>query len=509
MRASFAGLKSSFSADFFASVVVFLVALPLCMGIAVASGVPPALGLITGIVGGLVTGFLAGSPLQVSGPAAGLAVLVFEIVTEQGLAMLGVILVFAGAIQMLAGVLKVGQWFRAISPAVIYGMLSGIGVLIFAGQFHVMVDDKPKGAGLDNLLSIPGAIYKGVFPIDGTVHHIAAVVGLLTILTMVLWGKLRPHALRLVPAPLVAILLASGLAMFLRLPIQYVNVPRKLSDSITLPTLDTLARITEMPVLLAAIAVSFIASAETLLSAAAVDRMHTGPRTDYDRELLAQGAGNLLCGVLGALPMTGVIVRSSANVQAGARTRLSAMLHGVWILAAVLSLPHVLRLIPTSALAAILVYTGFKLINVNSVRQLARYGRIPVAIYFATVIAIVVTDLLTGVLVGLALSFAKLVYKVSHLDIRVVRGEGSRVDLHLEGSATFLKLPKLASTLESLPVGTELHVCVEKLTYIDHSCLDLLANWEQQNAARGSVMIVQWEGLVARYRRGGTANAVA
>jgi len=509
MRAAWKGFQSSFSADFLASVVVFLVALPLCMGIAVASGVPPALGLITGIVGGVVTGFLAGSPLQVSGPAAGLAVLVLEIVTKHGLAALGVILLFAGAVQLLAGALKVGQWFRAISPAVIYGMLSGIGVLIFAGQFHVMVDDKPKGGGLENLVSIPAAIYKGLLPLDGAVHHLAASIGLLTILTMVLWGKFRPNSLKLVPAPLVAIMLASGLAMVLGLPIQYVNVPSKLSDAVTLPTWDALMRLTEMPVLLSAVAVAFIASAETLLSAAAVDRMHTGPRTNYDRELMAQGAGNLLCGLLGALPMTGVIVRSSANVQAGARTRASAMLHGVWILAAVLTLPGILRLIPTSALAAILVYTGFKLINPDSVRQLARYGRIPVAIYFATVIGIVVTDLLTGVVIGLVLSFVKLIYKVSHLEIRVQRGEGGRVDLKLEGSATFLKLPKLAATLDSLPVGTELHVCVEKLNYIDHACLDLLANWEKQNAERGSVMVVQWDGLVARYRRGGAASAAA
>src|SRR5918997_814771 len=156
--------------DFIGSIVVFLVALPLCMGISIASGVPPALGLITGMVGGIIVGSLAGAPLQVSGPAAGLTVLVFEIVRDHGSAALGPVVLLAGLVQFIAGLLKVGGWFRAMSPAVIYGMLAGIGVLIFASQFHVMLDDKPKGSGIRNLLSIPTAIFNGVFPLDGSPH---------------------------------------------------------------------------------------------------------------------------------------------------------------------------------------------------------------------------------------------------------------------------------------------------------------------------------------------------
>src|SRR6478752_1461387 len=170
--------------DILASVVVFLVALPLCMGISIASGVPPALGLITGVIGGLVVGFLSGAPLQVSGPAAGLAVLVWELVRDHGIAALGPVLIVAGIVQMIAGQLRVGQWFRAMSPAVIHGMLAGIGVLIFASQFHVMLDDRPKQSGVANLLSIPQAIVGGVFPIDGSKHELAAVVGVLTIVTL-------------------------------------------------------------------------------------------------------------------------------------------------------------------------------------------------------------------------------------------------------------------------------------------------------------------------------------
>ncbi|MDX2153851.1 MAG: SulP family inorganic anion transporter [Bryobacteraceae bacterium] len=485
--------------DLGASIVVFLVAMPLCMGIAIASGVPPALGLITGIVGGVIVGLLAGSPLQVSGPAAGLAVLVFEIVRDLGLPMLGTILLAAGIIQIAAGFLRIGFWFRAISPAVVYGMLAGIGVLIFAGQFHVMLDDKPRASGIANLLSIPAAIYSGIFPIDGSPHELAAVIGLLTIATMVLWAKFRPAALSLVPGPLIAILLSSGLALLLKLPIQYVNIPDHLLDSVRLPTVETISRLTEPSILGIVAALAFIASAETMLSAVAVDRLQSAIRANYDKELIAQGIGNTLCGALGALPMTGVIVRSSANVQAGARSRLSAILHGVWLLIAVLSLPNVLRLIPTCALAAILVYTGYKLVNPDNVRTLMRYGKIPVAIYFATVAGIVVFDLLTGVIVGIALSLAKLLYKASFLQVRLERVDERRMDLHLEGSATFLRLPRLASVLESVPPNTDLHIHVERLHYIDHVCMDLIAQWDLQNRERGSRLVVQWEGLAARY----------
>ena len=170
--------------EIMASIVVFLVALPLCMGIAIASGAPPALGLATGVIGGLVVGLIAGSPLQVSGPAAGMAVLVYELVTEFGLMMLGVVVLIAGAVQLVAGLLRWGQWFRAISPSVIHGMLAGIGVLILTSQIHVMFDAQPVGGGLANIMAIPDSFYKGIFPMDGSVHHLAAAVGVLTIVTI-------------------------------------------------------------------------------------------------------------------------------------------------------------------------------------------------------------------------------------------------------------------------------------------------------------------------------------
>ncbi len=444
-------IKATLPRDLMASVVVFLVALPLCMGIAIASGLPPAKGVITGIVGGLVVGWLAGAPLQVSGPAAGLTVLVFELVQQYGAAMLGPILLLAGALQLLAGRLKLGCWFRVTAPAVVYGMLAGI----------------------------------------------AASLGLLTIACMWTWDRLRPQRLRLLPGALLGVAAATLVGLWLGLDVRRVEVPDNLADAISwLQPADLLA-FADPGLLVAALAVAFIASAETLLSAAAVDRMHQGPRADFDRELTAQGVGNMLCGVLGALPMTGVIVRSSANVQTGARTRLSAMLHALWLLAAVVLLAALLEQIPVASLAGVLVYTGLKLIDLDALRQLGRYGRMAMLIHVATALTIVATDLLTGVLLGFALTLAQLAWQASRLKIGVVR-DGRRVELRMQGAATFLRVPQLARALQGVPQDAWLHVPMAHLRYIDHACMELLEEWQRANQASGARLIIEARALTRR-----------
>ena len=488
--------------DLLSSIVVFLVALPLCMGIAIASGAPPAKGLITGIVGGLVVGLFAGSPLQVSGPAAGLAVVVYELIQREGIEPLGIVLLMAGAIQLAAGLLRFGQWFRAVSPAVIHGMLAGIGILIFASQFHVMVDDAPRGSGIQNLMALPSSLYKALVPTDGASHHVAAYVGLLTIGIIVAWKVLAPKKLQVVPATLLAVVAATAVTAGFGLQIKLVDVPGSILDAVTLPTLASLKGFFDGPLIVAALGMAFVASAETLLCATAVDKMHNGPRTQYDRELAAQGVGNMLCGLLGALPMTGVIVRSAANVEAGGRTRASAVLHGLWLLLFVAAMPWLLRMIPTASLAALLVFTGYKLVNLKVIKELREFGRSEVAIYLVTVIMIVASDLLTGVLVGIGISAAKLLYQFSHLDIEVKPDpQGNTTLMYLRGTATFIRLPKLAATLERVPASTELHVHFEGLQYIDHACLDLLMNWEKQHEATGGRLVLDWEMLSACVRR--------
>ncbi|MBD2776577.1 SulP family inorganic anion transporter [Iningainema tapete] len=494
--------KQSIVNDLVASFVVFLVALPLCMGIAIASGVPPSLGIITGIVGGIIVGTVAGAPLQVSGPAAGLAVIVWELVQQYGIEMLGPVLLLAGLFQLLAGVFKLGQVFRAISPAVIYGMLAGIGVLIFASQFHVMFDSKPSAHGINNLISIPSEIYKAIFPDQGSNHHIAGIVAAITMIALILWEKFKPKRLKLIPGALIAVVIATLVATALKLPVQYVNVPDNLVNTVQIPKLENLISALKPQMLTEAMGIAFIASAESLLSAAAVDRLQFESKTNFDRELAAQGFGNMVCGALGALPMTGVIVRSSVNVEAGGKTRLSAILHGVWLLALVAAAPSLLNMIPTSSLAAILVVTGYKLVKVENLRKLQQYGRIPVFIYFATLGGIITADLLVGVLLGLVLSVFKLIYKVSQLNILIDQDENNqRTDVYLEGMATFIRLPQLAKVLEQIPPGKEIHLHLEMLTYIDHSCLDFLSMWEKQQQNKGSTVVLQWNKLIERYRK--------
>jgi len=498
------GLAATLRSDITASLVVFLVALPLSMGIAIASGRSAASGLISAMIGGIVVGLLGGSPLQVSGPAAGLAVIVYEVGRESGAAGLAFTVLVAGLVQMATGLLRWGIWFRAVSPAVIHGMLAGIGVLIFASQFHVMVDDPPRANGIENITAIPDAIYKGIFPLDESVHHQAAQIGMATIIIIMAWKAAARGPLKIIPPPLAAVLISSCAAWAFGSPIKRVDVPHQLTEAVEWLPWDFLrANLTNGHLWLEGIAMALVASAETLLCATALDQRHSGPRTRYDRELFAQGFGNGLCGLMGALPITGVIVRSAANLDAGAKTRLSAILHGVWVLAAVAAIPTVLERVPTAALAAVLVYTGFKLVDVKAIMGLAKFGRGEVAIALVTIVAIVSTDLLKGVVTGIALAAIKLLYTMSHLVIRIEdRPHRNQTILYLRGTATFLALPKLAAALEGVRPSTELHVQLERLDYIDHACLDLLINWEKQHEATGGRLVIDWDFLTASFRRG-------
>lgn len=497
LRTAFSG--ATLSRDLTASIVVFLVALPLCMGIAIASGVPPEKGLITGIIGGIVVGALAGSPLQVSGPAAGLAVIVFELVRDLGLSALGPILALAGLIQVVAGIFKLGGWFRAISPAVVHGMLAGIGALIVVGQFHVLFDAKPLANGLENIAAMPARLL-GLSPFDLSGAETAFAIGALTIAAMLLWEKLRPASMKLVPGALTGVAVGTLAASLLGLAVTRVDVPASIVAAIDTPDASFLARMFEPALLTTAIAIAFIASAETLLSAAAVDRMHDGPRTNYDKELRAQGIGNLLCGFAGALPMTGVIVRSSANVQAGAATRASAIFHGVWILGFVVALPWLLRMIPMAALGGILVVTGWRLVSVSHVRHLFKHhGFLPALIWAATFVMVVATDLLTGVLVGLGLSLIELLPHLRRLKLRMEENhEPTHSDIRLDGAVTFLALPKLSKMLDAIPDRPTINLNLRNVPAIDHSCAEMLSEWIQRRRSGGTQVNLDCE---AQYLR--------
>ncbi len=614
---------ANFRHDLLPSFVVFLVALPLCMGIAVASGMPVASGLITGIVGGILVGLLGGAPLQVSGPAAGLTVIVFVLVERYGFEMLGVAVLGAGIVQMIAGTLRLGRWFRAVSPAVVQGMLSGIGILIFASQFHVMFDEPPKQNGRQNILAIPHTLAKGLaFPPVGdeeerriqagifeeslrlsaeqsalaqlvekesarekqpsqlapaTVQRqdaivqgleqlsertkqrkwaplgqpaeaerpfsvtldaatdaartaaaqcreadgskaresmrtaanelarlvnslrrpdLAGKVALATLAVILTWSSLRTNPLRRVPPQLFAIIAAVGICSYFALPVAYVDVPNNFWNELRIVSPNVAADLDPWALATAIITIAVVAGAETLLCATAVDHMHRGPRTQYDRELFAQGVGNALCGWLGGLPMTGVIVRSAANIQSGGRTRWSTVLHGVWLLLFVTFLTPVLRLIPTASLAAILVLTGLKLMNFGVARELVKFGRSELLIYVATLVGVVFVDLLSGVVLGIVLSSLKLLFRFAKLDVSYEERPDERAaDLRIRGAAVFLQLPILAARLEEIPSDVVLYVHVDELTEIDHACYELFCNWSKRHEAQGGALVVDWNRL--------------
>lgn len=486
-EAARSGPFAFFARDFTASIVVFLVAMPLCMGIAIASGVPPEKGLVTGIIGGLVVGLLAGSPLQVSGPAAGLAVIVFEFVREHGLEALGPVLLLAGVFQLVAGALRLGGLFRAISPAVVHGMLAGIGALIVIGQFHILFDEKPMSSGLENLAMMPSRVL-GLDPSNLASTELAVMLGVLTMVVMLGWEKVRPKSMGLVPGALLGVVAATAAAWALGLDVARIAVPESIGAAFTLPT-DSgwFAPLGNPALIVAALAIAFIASAETLLSAAAVDRMHDGVRTKYDKELRAQGIGNLLCGVFGALPMTGVIVRSSANVQAGAKTRLSTILHGTWILAFIALLPWLLREVPMAALGGVLVVTGWRLVSISHVRHLFHnYGAFPAVIWAVTFVLVVTTDLLTGVLAGLALTVLELAPHFRNLKLKVEEHESDEsTRLALGGGATFLGLTRLNKVLEKLPHGRPVHLDLGQLKVMDHTTAETISEWLNRRRQSG------------------------
>ncbi|MFD5264586.1 SulP family inorganic anion transporter [Streptomyces sp. NPDC058335] len=467
--------------DFAASLVVFLVALPLCVGVAVASGVPAELGLVTGIVGGIVTGLMRGSSLQVSGPAAGMTVLVFEAVREFGLPALGVIVLATGVLQIAMGALKLGRYFRAISVSVVEGMLAGIGLVLIAGQLYSLIGTKAPESGLEKIAGLPEAL---VDAFDSTGALASLAVGIGTIAVLVLWKRL-PAKVRTVPGPLAAVGLATLAALVLDLPVATVEV-HGLLGSIQPPSLDAFGELASVGLLGTIVAFTLIASAESLFSAAAVDRLHDGPRTEYDKELLAQGAGNTVCGVLGALPMTAVIVRSAANVQAGARTKASRVLHGVWLLLFAALLPNVLAYIPIPALAGILVHAGAKLVPVRSIVSLWREHRGEALILVVTAVSIVAVSMFEGVLIGLALAIVKTAWEASHIKMEIVDKGAGPVQAYLSGNATFLRLPKILDSLESLPQDRPVELDLSGLHHLDHACRTALESWAERHSDAGT-----------------------
>ena len=469
--------------DLPASLVVFLVALPLSLGIAIASGAPALAGLIAAVVGGVVAGALGGSPLQVSGPAAGLTVVVAGLIAQFGWKVTCAITVAAGVLQVLFGLSRVARAALAISPVVVHAMLAGIGLTIALQQVHVLLGGESRSTAWENVTQLPAQVLGA--------HGPDLALGAVVIAILIGW-RWMPGALRRVPGPLVAVVAATVLSIVLALDVDRVRLDGSLLDAIALPSLpDGMWGAFAVGVL----TVALIASVESLLSAVSVDRMQTrAPRTNFDRELIGQGTANIASGTLGGLPVTGVIVRSSTNVAAGARTRASAIMHGIWVLVFAPPFAGLAEQIPMAALAGLLVMIGVQLVKRAHIETARKTGDI--AVYVVTVLGVVFLNLLEGVVIGLALSIALTVWRVVRTRIRAEQDDDTTWRVVIEGSCSFLSLPKLTGVLDSVPEGAKatLELSVD---FIDHAAREAIEDWRKQHAATGGSVEIRELGTVA------------
>ncbi|HEU4411248.1 MAG TPA: SulP family inorganic anion transporter, partial [Polyangiaceae bacterium] len=375
---------------------------------------------------------------------------------------------------------------------VIHAMLAGIGIQIALAQLHIVLGGSPQSSALRNIAELPGQV--------AHLHGAAALLGLVTIAILLAWPLLPVRALRAVPAALVAVVVATAVSVVAGLGVRRVQVPVDWRSALSLPELPAGDQLGAAAVAVFTLAV--VASAESLLSAVATDKLHGGPRANLDRELLAQGVGNTLSGLAGGLPITGVIVRSTANISAGARTRFSAILHGLWIVLFVTQLGFVLNQIPLAALAGLLVVVGVKLVNVDHIREMIKHKQ--ATIYFATLAGVVGINLLAGIGLGIGLSFAMLLRRLTRVRVRAEEREG-RWHVVVEGTLTFLGVPKLSGALATVPMGK--HVDVDlNVDLLDHAAFEALHAWRvtyEKNGGRVDMdqLHEAWSSTPAEARR--------
>ncbi|MGW3140110.1 SulP family inorganic anion transporter, partial [Streptomyces sp. NPDC001139] len=469
-------------ADVSASVAVFLIALPLSLGIALATGAPLQAGLVAAAVGGLVAGRLGGSPLQVSGPAAGLTVVTADLIHRYGWRTTCAITVLAGVAQLGLGCLRVARGALAVSPAIVHGMLAGIGVTIAVAQLHIVLGGTPQSSVLANLRALPAQL--------GHVQPAAVVVSLLTLALLLLWPRIPGRAgqlLRRIPAALIAVTGATTAASLAGLRLPRVDLPSWSSHALAgLPQGPALGLAT------AVLTTTLVCSVQSLLGAVAVDKLaaaRPGPtvragRSDLDRELLGQGAANIVSGTLGGLPVAGVAVRSSANVNAGAVSRNSTMLHGVLVVIAALLLVPLLQLIPLASLAALVMAVGIQMVSLHHIRTVTRHRE--VLVYAVTTLGVVVFGVLEGVLLGVAVAVAVSMHRLART--RITHDERDGVHhVRVRGQLTFLAVPRLSRALHLVP--RDAHAVVElDGSFMDHAAYESLQDWRNTHTAQGGTV---------------------
>lgn len=497
--------KQTAPRDFLAGLVVFLVALPLCLGIALASGAPLFSGLLTGIVGGLVVGFLSGSHTSVSGPAAGLTAVVAAQITALGSfdAFL-VTVVLAGCIQIGLGAMRAGFIASFFPTSVIKGLLAAIGVILILKQIpHVLGHDPDPVGDLAFAQADGQNTLSELLATAFDVHAGAALVGLLSVAFLLAWDRIKVLKRSPVPAPLIVVVLGVlGNHLLGRVDGRWLITTKHL---VQVPVADSLSaaagllRFPDWSVLArpaaytAALTIAIVASLETLLNLQAVDNLDPRRRVSPpNRELVAQGVGNVIAGFFGGLPMTSVIVRSSVNVMAGGRTRLSAIVHGLFLLGAVLLIPALINQIPLASLAAILFTTGFKLASPKLARQMWAEGRRQFIPFLVTVLAIVVTDLLIGILIGLAVSIAFILHSSYRRPLRRIVEKHAMHDvlrIELSSQVGFFSRARLEAELNAVPRGGHVLIDARRTEYLDPDVLDLIRDFRETTAPAHGVTV--------------------
>lgn len=495
----FAHLKN----DLPAGIVVFLVAVPLCLGIALASGAPFFSGMIAGIIGGIVIGFMSNSQLSVSGPAAGLAAVVLASINQLGAFETFLLAVFiAGAIQIVLGIVKAGAIANYFPSSVIKGMLTAIGVIIIMKQVpHAFGYDKDAEGDFSFLQTDGENTFSGFINSISKIDMGATMICLISLAILVIWERpFFKKKLRLLPGGLVAVIVAvvlNELLMKSGSPLavsntdkvnHLVNVPvaGSFSEFLGFFTLPDFSQLGNIDVYIVALTIAAVASIETLLCVEAVDKLDPEKRTTSpNRELVAQGVGNMASGLIGGLPITSVIVRSSANVNAQAKSKMSTIIHGFLILFCVTLIPFLLNKIPLSALAAILLLTGYKLCNPALFRKMFKLGKYQWVPFVVTVVAIVFTDLLTGVGIGLGVSVLALLYgnyKNSYFFHKEKHQKGEAILIHLSEEVSFLNKASIKLTLEHLPADSTVIIDAYDSQYIDHDVLELIRDFKEIQA---------------------------
>ncbi|RWW92207.1 SulP family inorganic anion transporter [Flavobacterium cerinum] len=491
----FANLK----ADFPSGLVVFLVALPLCLGIALASGAPPLSGIISGIIGGIVVGWLSKSHISVSGPAAGLTAIVLTAITALGSFETFLLAVFlAGLFQLILGFLKAGSISNYFPSNVIEGMLAGIGVIIILKQLPHAVGFDADFEGDESFLQAGGGnTFSSIVGALDYFHLGAIIITAISVTILILWDKVPfLKKLKLVPGALVAVIVSIVLnevfiatgsnlqiaaAHLVNLP-----VPQSLEEFKAIIITPNFASISNPQVWITAMTITIVASIETLLCIEASDRMDTQKRyTSTNMELKAQGVGNMVSALLGGLPMTSVVVRSSANANAGAKTKMSAIIHGVLLLLCVLSIPFILNKIPLATLAAVLILVGYKLAKPATVLHFWHKGKYQFIPFIATLLAVVFTDLLKGVALGMIISIIFVLrgnLKRAYNFRKDEYAEGDVIHIDLAQEVSFLNKAAIKYTLNEIPAKSKVVIDASDTVYIAHDVLDLIQEFTEFKA---------------------------